>query len=251
MPFSSDVFYLQEPPSLLQQGDIVAGVPLMLLPPLNALVLIRQSHHRLPLEGGHLKPGEVTLVDERVLSDVFETGSEYAAVSVQRGLAMLITPTCDLEQDDGVWATWPLRPIDGSGLDVGNLDAGKFTNLYRLPDHRHFEGMFVDMTDIRPVRPQQFPLRDRVASTTRLGLDEILRKFHGALGRIWGYGEGEIIEQRSKHETGKFRCAACNLYDIPVSEQVLKPGDSAPTCENCKKIKRHPQWYPLSEHRKN
>jgi hypothetical protein len=217
---------------------------------LDHLVIVRQAHHRLPITE-HLKPGEVALVDERVLSDAFETGTEYAVVSVQRALAMLITPTCDLRNEGEVWDAWPLRPIQGSGLDIGNLNAGKFTNLYRLPDHKHFEGMFVDVTDVRPVSPEQFQLKDRVASATRLGQDDILQKFHRALGRIWGYAEGEIIDKLAKRETGKFRCGSCNLYDVPVPEKVLKPGDPAPTCDNCKKIGRPAQWYPLSQHRKN
>ncbi len=211
-------------------------------------MLIRSPHRRFPLE--HLEPGEAVLVNEKTLNDAFETGSEYAAVSVQRGLAMLITPTCDLQQPDGVWAVWPLRPIGGAGIDIGNLDAGKYANLTRVPDHDYFEEVFIDLTDIRPVRPEQFLLKNRVASITREAEDEILQKYHRALGRTWGYAQGETIDPLGKYQTGAFRCAQCNLYDVSVTTIQLKAGMQAPECENCKRIGKSAQWYPLTKHRK-
>ena len=253
MPISSDAFYLSELPTSLQQGDIVNGVPLILVPPLDSLVIVRSTHHKLPFDQNHLVPGQAELVDERVLNDAFERGTEYSVTSVLRGLAMLVTPTCDLQSADdsgGVWTVWPLRPVEGSGLDEGNLNAGKYVNLYRLPGHDYFDGSFIDMTDLRPVRPKHFPLKNRVASTSREAQDDMLQKFHRSLGRTWGYAEGEVVDPLSKHETGKFRCARCNLFDVPTSERVLTPGLPAPECENCKKIGKTAQWYPLTRHSK-
>ncbi len=142
-------------------------------------------------------------MDEKALPDAFEKDTEYAAVTVQRGIAMLVTPTCDLNSLD-VWMVCPLRPVAASGLDLGNLRAGKYTNLYLLPDHENIDEALLDLTDIRSVRPQQFPLKNRIASVTREGTDEVLRKFHGSLGRTWGYAPGEIIEPLGKYQTGHF-----------------------------------------------
>jgi hypothetical protein len=93
LPISSDAFYLSELPTSLQQGDIVNGVPLILVPPLDSLVIVRSTHHKLPFDQNHLVPGQAELVDERVLNDAFERGTEYSVTSVLRGLAMLVTPT--------------------------------------------------------------------------------------------------------------------------------------------------------------
>lgn len=248
MPLASDGFYLDQLPTALQQCDIAVGVPLILCPPVEHLVLVRSAHHALPLD--HLEPGEALLVDEMGRTDAFERGTEYAAVSVIRAHAMLLTPTCDLDKNE-VWAAWPLRPVEGCGLDVGNLRAGKFANLFLLPDHQYFDPAFIDLTDIRPVSPEQFPLKNRIASLTREGEDEILQRFHRAMGRMWGYAEGETIEPLGKHETGKFRCGRCNMNDIEVPTVELKPGMKAPECSNCKKVGRAAQWYPLSKYRKN
>lgn len=165
MALSAEAFYLPEPPSSLQQGDIVTGVPLILVPLLNSFVILRSAHHRLPFDQDHLVPGQAELVDERALNDAFERGPEYTATSVIRGLAMLVTPTCDLQPAEdvgGVWTVWPLRPVEGSSLDEGNLRAGKFANLYLLPEHDYFDQSFIDMTDMRPVRPRHFPMKNRV-----------------------------------------------------------------------------------------
>jgi hypothetical protein len=250
LSLSSEAFYLHDLPTSLQQGDIAAGVPLILVPPAEYLVLVRSSSSRGPID--FLQPGEVMLVSEGVLNDAFEnkSSSEYAVMSVQRAHALLITPTCDLEDEKGLWAVWPIRPLEGAGLDQGNLQAGKYANLYRLPDHKYFDPGFLDLTDIRPVRREQFPLKNRIGSITREAQDELFEKFHQAMGRTWGYREGERIEPLGKYETGKFRCARCNIYDVKVSERLLAPGSSAPRCENCEKIGKAEQWYPLTKHRK-
>ena len=214
---------------------------------------MRSSHRDFFLD--HLDPGPVNLVDELVPADAFDHGFEYAAVAVIRSMAMLVTPTCDLDgiaDVGGTWIVWPIRPFKDSGLDRGNLLAGKYQNLYALPEHRHFDESFVDVTDMRPVRPQHFPARSRIASTTRIAQGEMLEKSSAAFGRVWGYAHGEKIEPPSKRETGRFRCARCNLYDIVLPEPItLKPGDEAPECENCKKIGKAAQWYPLTQHRKS
>jgi len=249
---SADAFFLDNPPAFLQQGDIAADVPLVTLPSSERLVLVRSSHFRLPLD--HLKPGEAALVDERALSDAYEIENEYTVVSVQRGYAMLATPTCDLDddQEDAIWTAWPISPVEGSGLDIGNLKAGKYANFYLLPEHEHLGGAtFISVTDLRPVRPQQFQLKNRVASITREAQDEIARKFTRAQGRSWGYREGETIQPLGRYETGEFRCAQCNVYDVAVSHVTLKAGDTAPECPNCQKIGKAAQWYPLTKHRKS
>jgi hypothetical protein len=210
--------------------------------------LIRSAHRKFPIE--RLDPGEATLVDERTLSDAFERGTEYGAVSVQRGVAMLVTPTCDIGSVDTL-TVWPLKPVAGSGLNSGNLEAGRYVNLYRIPDHEYFDPVFIDLTDIRPVRAEHFLLKDRIASITREAGDEILQKYHRSLGRTWGYSPGEVIEPLGKYQTGAFRCAQCNLYDLQAPIVHLKPGMQAPECENCKKIGKTAQWYPLTLHRKS
>jgi hypothetical protein len=247
LPLSPAEFYLSDLPSALQQGDIIAGVPLILFPPLAELVLVRSTHHRLKLE--HLEAGDVSLYRENAVADAFEGGNEYAAVSVQRSYALLITATCDLEGKD-VWAFLPLYPIEGAGLDAGNLRAGKYSALFALPNHEYFDPCFVDFSDLRPVRSGHVGLKDRIASLTREAQHEIQEKYLRSYGRPWGFAAGEVIEPLGKYETGKFRCARCNVYDVSVPEKTLPPGSAAPACENCLKINKAAQWYPLTKHKK-
>jgi hypothetical protein len=248
LPPSADQFYLADLPTHLQQGDIIGGVPQLLLPPLEASVVVRSTHHRRPIE--HLEAGEVELVHELALPDAFDLGTEYIVVSAIKGAAMIITATCDLDDLD-IWMVTPLRPVEGSGLDVGNLDAGKYANLYSLPGHEHFNPSFLDLSDLRPARPQQAPLKNRIASISREAQFDIVERMYSSIGRPWGYRAGEKVEPAGKYGTGKFRCARCNLYDVPVSEKTLPEGGEFPECEQCKKIKKPAQWYPLTKHRKS
>jgi len=43
-----------------------------------------------------------------------------------------------------------------------------------------------------------------------------------------------LITALAKHETGRFRCAQCNRYDINICHATLKPDETAPECPNCK-----------------
>jgi hypothetical protein len=251
LTLASDAFYLDIPPSSLQQGDIVAGVPLLLLPRLDHLIIVRSQHRRLKME--HLDPGDVELVRESTVKDPFDDQHEYAVVAATRGLGLLLTATCDLVKLD-VWLVCPLFPVHDSGLDKGNLNAGKFHNLYALPEYSHFDSAYINFSDIRPLRPEQCPLKDRIASTTREGMNDVMTRFAKSMGRQWGYADGELAEPLGKYDTGKYRCAQCNIYDVTVSEipaGKIKTGDRFPVCDNCAKINRAPQWYPLARHRKS
>ena len=87
--------------------------PLILVPRSEFLVLVRSgSRERMKF----LQPGDASLISEAVDNDNFEneSRSEYAVVSVQRGHALLITPTCDLGDDNALWIVWPIHPFEGS-----------------------------------------------------------------------------------------------------------------------------------------
>ena len=55
----------------------------------------------------------------------------------------------------------------------------------------------------------------------------------------------------SAQETGKYRCARCNIYDVEVSQIEIAVGDLFPICDNCKSINKTAQWYPLTKHKKS
>ncbi|MFL6437474.1 MAG: hypothetical protein ACJ71Q_07840 [Terriglobales bacterium] len=245
---SPDEFYVNDPPSQLQQGDICAGVPILLLPATEELILIRSPHRNLQLE--HLDPGEVQLVREQAVSDAFDTTHEYVAAAAEAMWAMLMTPSCDLEGLE-VWAVWPMHAIEGSGLEKAVANPNHPT-LYRLPDHQHFPPSFIDLTDFRSVRKEHFRLKDRVASVSREAQHELTERFLKAASRPWGFGPGETVEPRTKYETGKYKCARCNTYDVEqVSTIEIGVGDRFPVCDNCKSINKSAQWYPLTKHKKS
>ena len=243
-----DEFYADDPPTHLQQGDICAGVPILLLPPSEELVLIRGSYNR---RIDQLSAGSVELTRERAVGDAFDGTPEYVAVAAERIWAMLMTPTCDLD-DLTVWAVWPFYAVEGAAEDVEKaLAAPSHPTLLRVPDNDRFPASYIDLTDFRSIGKEHFQLKNRIASITREAQHEVTERFLKASGRPWGYGPGETVQPRSRYETGKYRCARCNLYDVTVPESLLKPGEQFPVCDNCKKINKTPQWYPLTKHKKS
>jgi hypothetical protein len=241
-------FYIDNPPTHLQQGDICAGVPILLLPASEELVLIRDGHkHRID----QLAAGPVELIREQAIGDAFDGTPEYVAAAATRLWAMLMTPTCDLDALV-VWSVWPLYPVLGSGAGVeGALATPSHPTLFKLPDSDNFPASYIDVTDFRSIGREHFQLKDRIASVTREGQHELTERFLRASGRNWGYGPGETVPPLARHETGKYRCARCNLYNVTVPEISLKPGEQFPACETCKKIHKAAQWYPVTKHKKS
>jgi len=241
-------FYGDDPPTHLQQGDICAGVPILLLPPSEELILIR-GDNRQRLD--HLAAGPVELVREQAVGDAFDGTAEYVAIAAERTRAMLMTPTCDLD-DLIVWAVWPLYPVEGAGADLERaLATPSHPTLFRLPDNDYFPASYIDVTDFRSIGKEHFQLKDRIASVTREAQHELTERFLKASGRPWGYGPGETVPPLLRYETGQYRCGRCNLYNVTVSEISLKPGEQFPDCDNCKKIHKSAQWYPVTKHKKS
>ncbi len=245
---SSDHYYLEDPPSYLQQGDVLAGVPIVLPSQHRELLILRAAHYQRPLP--HLQPGPIEITREAALNDAFESVDEYIAVGVRRVHAVIMSATCDLE-NISTWAVWPLNRIEGADVDEVALSQGKYVNLFRLPDHRNFPPAFIDFSSISVVARGATGLGDRVAVISREGQDELMDRFAESIGRHWGNASGTDVPPLGRYQTGKYRCARCNLYDIPPNEQTLGPGATFPLCENCSKINKAAQWYPLTKHRKS
>jgi hypothetical protein len=123
--------------------------------------------------------------------------------------------------------------------------------LLRLPNHDYFPASYIDVLDFRSIAKEHFPLKNRIASVTREAQHELTERFLKASGRPWGYGPGETVQPLARHETGKYRCARCNLYNVTVPEIPLKPGEQFPVCDNCKKINKSAQWYQVTKHKKS
>jgi hypothetical protein len=243
---SPDEFYQENKPNYLQQGDVLTGVPLIYLPASKELVLVRSHPSRMLI--ADLQAGTVEAVRELAASDPFDNQPEYVIVSAVRSLAVLMTPTCDLDKDDLLVS--PAHYVEGSGYDVGNLKSGKYSTLFWLPLHEHFPECFVDVSDLRPVRCESIDLHNRLASLTREAQNLLLEKFMKGMGRKWGHAKGETIEPLEKNQTGSYRCYRCNDHDITIPQEKFTAGAEYPACPNCDKIGKESQWYPLLKHRK-
>lgn len=248
MALSSEEFYQQQSPDYLQQGDVLSGVPLLLLPADSELVLVRSYYGRKWVP--QLQPGTAELVRESATTDAFRHGSEYVVVSAVRSMAVLMTATCDLV-DTEQWLVCPLHRVKNSGYDEGNLRAGKYATLYLLAENDRFPSAFIDLSDLRPIRSKSIDLNNRVASITRDGQNDLVERFVKAMGRNWGHAPGDTVEPPGKYQTGRFRCARCNQYDVPITESTFEVGSKFPVCTACEKINKAAQWYPLSKHRKS
>jgi hypothetical protein len=239
---TADGFYDLSSPDFPQQGDIFPNIPMVSPPPSSSLIILRD------LNGGPWdpRPGPLLASSEDLLN-AFDAAPEYVAASAERGLAMILTQTCDLV-DEGWWLAGHVRDIADAGIDAGNLFAGKYSNLFGLPKHPlgHFEAGVVELTRPFPVPNQCFQQKDRVASLTLGAQHALSDKISESLTRPWGYAPGDSIPK-----SGRYRCLRCFLFDGLKNEVVaLLAGEKFPECQDCQKIKKRAQWRPLRKHDK-
>ena len=238
MEIPEDDFYDADPPNDLQQGDVLVGVPLLLLPRSEELLLLRSLAGRNRVN--ELPAGQVEVVREKVVGDAFDA-EEFVGVAAIRTVAVLMTQTCDLARNE-FWVVSPLEPLDRQVIDRGNLYGGHYQKLFPYPKHEYFEESLIDITGLHSVRPENVGLANRVASV-KFPIQQLLSdRFLHAMGRRWGYAGGEEIPK-----DGKYRCLGCNDFDMPVQERAFKKGEKFPDCDRCASIRRSAQWYPLQK----
>lgn len=231
-------FYEESPPSELQQGDVLVGVPLFLLPRSEELLVLRTPRSRTRL--GELPNGLVEAVREKAIGDAFDE-PEFVGVPTARVAAVLMTQTCDLGRTD-FWSVSVLDRLNPKEVDRGNLYAGKFKRLFPYPKHDHFEESLIDIVELHTIRPENVGVGNRVASVKPEIQRLLSDRFLHAMGRRWGHAQDEEVPTDAK-----YRCLGCNDFDMPVYEPTFKKGDKFPECARCSSVRRPTQWYPLQK----
>jgi hypothetical protein len=241
---NGEEFYDLTSPAYAQQGDIFPNVPLLSPPPSPELIILRE-------EDGtpwNPRPGLLRACAELSLT-AFDDSPEYAAVSAERGLAAVLTQTCDLADPNQLqWLVCPLLSIDDSDIDRGNLRAGKYANLFYMPAHPggHFDEGFLDLTICSGIRRESVRAQDRVASLSLNAQHSLADKLSETLTRTWGYAPDEDVRI-----SGKYRCVRCfQFYGLVNAIIDLEAGMKFPECPDCKRIKKFAQWRLLRKHEK-
>lgn len=241
-------FYDSANVTYLQQGDILAEVPLISLPPGPEFVLLRDSETHGPWS--HSGAGLVEVVAESQVVDPFSNGSpEHVVVSAERGVAMLITQTCNLsDHDHEHWLVAPVYTLGGKRIDLGNLFAGKIENLFGLCAHPSglYDISYAVLSDLRPIRRESVDILDKIISISAPYQSKLAEQIARALARDWGYAAGEIVPK-----TGSYRCLRCNRWhNVENPIQQLVAGTPFPECAKCAEIGKSAQWYLLLPHRR-
>lgn len=242
MTDAGDDFYDLSSPIYPQQGDIFPNVPLVSPPPSRYLIILRE------LDGNPWKhqPGSLLASSEELLN-AFDDAPEYIAASAERGLAAILTQTCDLT-DQEQWLVCPLLALEGTDIDEGNLFADKYANFFGMPKHPlgYFETGFLDLARCFTIRRESVEQRDRIASLTARAQHALTDKISETLTRLWGYSPGEEVPQ-----TGKYRCIRCfQFYDLENKIWEFQAGTKFGDCPDCEKIKKKAQWRLLRKHKK-
>lgn len=235
-------FYDLSSPTYPQQGDIFPNVPLISPPPSPYLIILRET------DGSPWKPTPGVLqASAEQLVKAFDDEPEYVAVSAERGLAAILTQTCDLV-DQEQWLVCPLLTLEGTRIDKGNLFAGKYANLFGMPKHPldYFDVGCLDLAKCFVIRRESVQQRDRIASLAPRAQHALNDKLSETLTRMWGYEPGEVIPQ-----TGKYRCVRCfNFYGLKNEVVEFQAGEKFPDCPDCVKIDKRAQWRLLRKHKK-
>lgn len=236
-----DEFYDLSSPPYPQQGDMFPNVPLIAPPPSPHLVILREP------DGSPWTPhaGPLVASSEQLLNAFEGDAPEYVAASAERSLAAILTQTCDLA-DQELWLVCPVMHLAESGIDEGNLFAGKYANLLGVPRHPsgYFEKGFMDLARCLAVRRESIQQGDRIASLTLAAQHALTDKLSETLTRPWGFAPGEVVPQ-----SGKYRCFRCfQFWGLENKIWELEAASTFPECPDCQRIKKRAQWRPLRKH---
>lgn len=237
-------FYDLSSPVYPQQGDIFPNVPLISPPPSPHLIILREP------DGSPWAPREgLLLASSEKLLNAFDGIPEYIAATAERGLAAILTQTCDLADPEQLqWLVCPLRELEGSKKDEGNLLAGKCANLFALPKHPlgYFDAGFLDLALCFVIRRESVVEKDRTASLGESALHALNDKISETFTRPWGYAPGERVLK-----TGRYRCLRCfQFYGLENVVREFEVGTTFGECVDCQKIKKRAQWRLLRKHEK-
>lgn len=192
------------------------------------------------------RPGRVLAIPETAINS-FDDGPEYIVAVAERGLAVVLTQTCDLVEQE-IWLVAPLRAIEGTEIDVGNLIAGRYANLLAMPKHPngYFEMGFADMGQCFTIHRESLQLKDRIAALSQAAQHALNDKVSDTLTRVWGHAPGEQVRA-----SGTYRCIRCfQFLDLANAIVGLAAGTTFPDCPDCLKIKKQAQWRLLRKHKK-
>lgn len=237
-------FYAESLPSFPQQGDIYPNLPLINLPPLPKLAIVRRAVSR--TYDDKLPFGQIEAIREELVQ-AFDGQPEYIVASAQRAAGMIVTQTCDMD-DTSYWLACPLLSVNGSKVDRGNLFSGRYPGLFGICPHPngYFEESYINLGSPRPVRREALALSDRIAALSPLSQERLTDCIAVHLSRPWGFGPGEEVTQ-----TGRYRCLKCFLsLDSTVPEITLSKGDKFPECDNCRKFRKKGQWRLLEKRKR-
>lgn len=241
-PTPSEFFNLTAT-SEFDQGDIVADVPFVdfQFKAEQELIIIRGVNKE------KLSDPEQPIrmyAESSVAVDAFTEDSELVVLRAERGLGMVLTPTCDLGKTSK-WQVCILRPLD---VDDSLRDRTmRFDIANRFPVLAHpgdyFDEGYIDLFEMQTVDRAAVKLKNRIARLAPEYQAELANHFSGLFGRLWGYGSAD---DRAPEE-GYYRCIRCCHYhelkpDPQPPVQFVKKGDQFPPCANCQRIRKTPQY---------
>ena len=161
--------------SFLCQGDVLRDVTIVRAEPIFLLGLPEGS------EAVEVQDGlTVSIRDVATTEGAFEDGIEWAAVTVTRTHAMILSQTCDIEHREFVLVApvLPLSDVERESSSTARLirDFKVFYRFY-LPaipsdEETATQGLpesFVDLTSVRSVSHDSLQMQQRIASLTSGG----------------------------------------------------------------------------------
>jgi hypothetical protein len=213
----------------------------------SAFLLLRDIHKARPLES--IGPGRTVVHHQNALSDAFKQ-TEYGVLAIEMGAAMVVTPTCDLDDLE----SWQVCPV----FEFGNDDPRKqrvfrfdFQDRFPLPRHPKgdFEDAFVDLADSRSVPKAMIVSGYRTAALATVYQSKLAEHIAKLFGRFWGFSEDETAPQ-----DGLYRCMRdLMFFDLKAGDQQpvsMKKGQQFPPCPNCERIRKKAQYVLLTKHKR-
>jgi hypothetical protein len=215
------------------QGDILEGVPVVVMPPAGSgkWVLLRPG---LPVTRDQALAGNTPKVFRPFVAgtapDEWVTPDELVLAKATKRAIIVITQTCDLERRNFVQVApvYPARTMSAS--KQASLEKNEINYLFFLPmaEPAVPEKCFADLSQITSVHKSymaQANLKKRLSNEGRARFQMHLSTFHG---RPFGFATADAVSQ-----SGDYLCLCCFLTTAVVERATMAAGALFGECNRC------------------
>lgn len=223
----------------LYQGDVLEGVPVVMVPPPNKgpWILLRAPDTS-PLTVHQLLAGtlprHLRLVDEGSsqvkVTDAWQQGSELVLSKATKTRVMIMSQTCDLDNRTWIQVAPVYSATHFGGKRLNSLETGEINFMFFLPPTppRLLERSYTDLSQITTLHKAYLRPKNRILHLTASARVRLQAYVAGFYGRPFGFNTRDRVPQ-----SAGYLCTNCVFSSGTIQSLDFAKDSTFSECPKC------------------